>query len=74
MGAAAERTSFSSLTLGLRDGQSQLATGTAALGSGMEVQGARPAAGLVAHTSHSPLAFPWLYVGFHNVLSLLSLP
>lgn len=43
-------------------------------GSGMEVQGARPAAGLVARTSHYPLAFPWLCVGFHAVLSLLSQP
>lgn len=58
----------------LWDGQSQLATGTTALGSGMEVQGAQLDVGLVAHASRSPLAFPWLYAGFHNVLSLPPLP
>lgn len=36
--------------------------------------GAWPAAGLAAHTTRSPLAFPWLYVGFRPVPPLLSLP
>ena len=68
MGAAAEQTSFGSLTLRLGDRQSHLAMGMAALGLGREVQGAQLAAGPVARTSHSPLALPWLSVGFHNVL------
>lgn len=54
-------------------GRGQLAVGSVvaglwALPGGL---GAWPAAGLAAHTTRFPPTFPWLYVGFHPIPSLL---